>query len=91
MKERDHFRFPNKGGSRAKYDWQTILNGKTWELVSGEDFEPEPRTFVAHIHGTAKRKGLKVNTHIEGKSVIVRAFKEETKDDRTNIPMNVGN
>ena len=85
MKERSHFRFPNKGGSRAKYDWDTVLNGKTWELVSGEDFKPEPRTFVAHIHGTAKRKGLKVNTHIEGQSVIVRAFKEKAEDNRPTI------
>ena len=76
MKELNHYRFPNKGGSKAKYDWDTILNGKTWRLTQGEDYKPEPRTFVAHVHGTAKRKGLKVHTHIDGKSIVVRAYKE---------------
>ena len=79
MKELNHFRFPNKGGSKAKYDWDTILNGKTWSLNHGGDFSPEPKTFVAHVHGTAKRRGLKVHTHIDGKSVVVRAYKEKKK------------
>ncbi len=84
MKELNHFRFPNKGGSKAKYDWDTILNGKTWSLTHGGDFSPEPKTFVAHIHGTAKRRGLKVHTHIDGKSVVVRAYKE--KADKPAAP-----
>ena len=87
MKELNHYRFPNKGGSKAKYDWETILNGQTWELVQGEDYKPEPRTFVAHVHGTAKRKGLKVHTHIDGKNIIVRAYKEKKQDDVVDSPM----
>ena len=87
MKDLNHYRFPNMGGSKAKYDWETILNGKTWELVQGEDYKPEPRTFVAHVHGTAKRKGLKVHTHIDGKSIIVRAYKEKKQDDVVDSPM----
>jgi hypothetical protein len=83
MKELNHFRFPNKGGSKAKYDWDTILNGKTWSLNHGGDFSPEPKTFVAHVHGTAKRRGLKVHTHIDGKSVVVRAYKEKTVKSAT--------
>ena len=83
MEELSHFRFPNKGGSKAKYDWDTILNGKTWSLTHGGDFSPEPKTFVAHVHGTAKRRGLKVHTHIDGKDVVVRAYKEKTDKVRT--------
>lgn len=79
MKELNHYRFPNAGGSKAKYDWDTILNGKTWRLTQGEDYKPEPRTFVAHVHGTAKRKGLKVHTHIDGNSIVVRAYKEQAE------------
>lgn len=85
MKEVSHFRFPNKGGSQSKYPWDTILNGKTWSLTHGEDFKPQPRTFVAHIHGTAKRKGLKVHTHIDGSNVVVRAYKEKKDTDKVII------
>jgi hypothetical protein len=89
MKELNHFRFPNKGGSKAKYDWDTILNGKTWSLNHGGDFSPEPKTFVAHVHGTAKRRGLKVHTHIDGKSVVVRAYKEKTVKPVGKSPLQV--
>ena len=68
------FEFPPAGGGTAKYPWDEILNGQTWELVQGEDFEMEPRTFVAHIHGTAKRKGMKVRTHTKQNKIIIRAF-----------------
>ena len=63
MQEVSHFRFPTNTGGKSKYDWDTILNGKTWELSQGVDFEMAPRTFVAHVHGTAKRRGLKARTH----------------------------
>ena len=93
MKELNHFRFPNKGGSKAKYDWDTILNGKTWALTHGKDYSPEPKTFVAHVHGTAKRRGLKVHTHIDGRDVVVRAYKEKKTDKavsnkKTDKPVN---
>jgi len=74
------FRFPKARG-RSKYDWDSILNGKTWELKQGEDFTMEPRTFVAHAHGTAKRRNLRVRTHVDGKKVIVRAYKDKPGTD----------
>tara|TARA_Y100000758_G_C15832427_1_gene342483 strand:+ start:88 stop:378 length:291 start_codon:yes stop_codon:yes gene_type:complete len=81
MREVKH-KFTRHAGGNAKYDWDTILNGKTWELKQGEDFTMEPRTFVAHCHGTAKRRNLKVRTHtdIAAKSVVIRAYKEKAKD-----------
>jgi hypothetical protein len=71
------FKFPRNAGGNAKYDWDTILNGKTWELKQGEDFEMEPRTFVAHCHGTAKRRDKRVRTHSHGKVVVVQAYKKD--------------
>ena len=73
------FKFPRNAGGNAKYDWDTILNGKTWELTQGEDFEMEPRTFVAHCHGTAKRRDKRVRTHSHGKVVVVQAFKDKSE------------
>jgi hypothetical protein len=82
MQEVSHFRFPTNTGGKSKYDWDTILNGKTWELSQGEDFEMEPRTFVAHVHGTAKRRGLKARTHTkDARTIIVRAYKEKVEVD----------
>ena len=71
------FEFPPAGGGTAKYPWDKILNGQTWELVQGEDFEMEPRTFVAHCHGTAKRRNMKVRTHTKQNTIILRAFQDE--------------
>ena len=70
------FRFPKNRG-RSKYEWDKILNGKSWELKQGEDFTMEPRTFVAHCHGTAKRRNMTVRTHVDGKVVVVRAYKDK--------------
>ncbi len=82
MQEVAHFRFPTNTGGKSKYDWDTILNGKTWELSQGEDFEMEPRTFVAHVHGTAKRRGLKARTHTkDARTNILRAYKEKVEVD----------
>ena len=84
MQEVSHFRFPTNTGGKSKYDWDTILNGKTWELSQGVDFEMAPRTFVAHVHGTAKRRGLKARTHTKDeRTIIVRAYKEKIEDSAT--------
>ena len=81
MQEVSHFRFPTNTGGKSKYDWDTILNGKTWELSQGVDFDMAPRTFVAHVHGTAKRRGLKARTHTKDeRTIIVRAYKEKIED-----------
>ena len=86
MREVKH-KFARNAGGNAKYDWEQILNGKTWELIQGEDFEMEPRTFVAHCHGTAKRRNLKVRTHIDlsKKAVIVRAYDENDLKERKMV------
>ena len=76
------FRFPKNRG-RSKYDWDKILNGKSWELKQGEDFSMQPRTFVAHAHGTAKRRNMTVRTHVDGKIVIVRAYKAKATPKTT--------
>jgi hypothetical protein len=81
MREVKEFQFARNTGGNAKYDWDSILNGKTWELTQGEDFEMEPRTFVAHCHGTAKRRGVKVRTHTNQKTrtVVIKAVRPETE------------
>ena len=78
MREVKQFKFARNAGGNAKYDWDKILNGKSWELKQGEDFTMQPRTFVAHAHGTAKRRNMTVRTHVDGKTVIVRAYKMKT-------------
>lgn len=90
MREVKH-RFTRNPGGNSKYDWDQILNGKTWELVQGEDFEMAPRTFVAHCHGTAKRRNLKVRTHtdLNAKKVIIRAYKDKDKDRSETVEVGV--
>lgn len=86
MQELSNFRFPTNTGGKSKYDWDTILNGKTWELRQGEDFALAPRVFVAHVHGTAKRRGLKARTHTKDeRTIIVRAYKEKVEDTAATV------
>ena len=90
MREVKH-KFARNAGGTAKYDWDTLLNGKTWELVQGEDFEMAPRTLVAHCHGTAKRRNLKVRTHtdMDANRVIVRAYKDKDKGRSETVEVGV--
>jgi len=60
-------------GGRSKYDWDTILDGTTWELVEGEDFTCGTGSFRSAVIGAAKKRSLTVRTQIKGDSVIVLA------------------
>ena len=60
-------------GGRSRYEWDTILNGNTWELNKGEDFTCATGSFRSAVIGAAKKRNLAVRTKIKGDSVIVLA------------------
>ena len=60
-------------GGRSRYEWDTILNGNTWELTKGEDFTCATGSFRSAVIGAAKKRNLAVRTKIKGDSVIVLA------------------
>jgi hypothetical protein len=69
------------GGSRAKYDWDAILDGNWNILVSKEDFDCEPTAFRERIYTVAGNRGLKANVYElrkPQKGWLVRAYKPKT-------------
>lgn len=61
-------------GRPTKYDWDTILNGEVWRLTQGEDFQVPPDQFRRAVIGKARAWGIKVQTTVDRRSVIVQAY-----------------
>lgn len=52
--------------SQSRYPWQEWMDGSVWELIPGEDFKGNVRTFRSIALGQAKKRGGKVRTrHIK--------------------------
>jgi len=61
------------GGRPAKYPWEKWLDGSTWRITRGADFNGKVvsmRKMVAHA---ARGRDMRVETQIDGDSVIFRA------------------
>lgn len=63
-------------GRPPKYPWGEWFNGEVWELVKGEDFDSEPKSFRVHAHRTAKEYGGRVRTKLHGRTGISIVFYE---------------
>ncbi len=67
-------KMPSRGiGRPEQYDWDTILNGKSWELRKGQDFAIEPDSFRGCVYSAASRHGVKVTVAVIGDTVCVKA------------------
>ena len=60
-------------GGKALYDWDTILNGETWALTKGEDFQCSTDGFRSAARNAATKRSISVRTKIDGETVIVMA------------------
>ena len=73
MAERlEHYEFRGLG-RRPTYPWDEWLDGSTWRITRGADFDSQARAMVKLVHHAARRRGQLVATQIEGDSVIFRA------------------
>lgn len=72
------FAFKERPGKSAEYDWNKILNGKTWRLKEGEDFHCKKTTFGTLSRMSAKRRGLSVRMASEEGGVVIQAFGHDT-------------
>jgi len=61
-----------------KYPWEEWLNGETWELRGGRDFQTRGESFRAMAWQAAEQRGKRVKTRIvrddEGESLVIRAY-----------------
>lgn len=60
-------------GGKALYDWETILNGETWALTKGEDFDCSVDGFRSAARNAATKRNISIRTKITGETVIVMA------------------
>jgi hypothetical protein len=67
------FEFPHGGRKGIEYDWDSILDGKIYQLVQGTDFDVEPKTFVGAVARAANEKGMRVKRQIDGKTLVLQA------------------
>ena len=73
--------FPGRGKSGA-IDWDSLVDGNTYRLVSGEDFTGEQLSIQSSAHQAATRRGLRVRTTTQGRDVIVQFYRPDTGKPR---------
>lgn len=56
-----------------------LLDGRTHELVHGQDFEVLPETLRAALKEWSKRNGVPLTIRTEGKNVLIQAAKPRAK------------
>jgi len=54
------------GGQNRIYPWDEWANGSVWQVKRGEDFHVSPGTFRGNVAVTARRRGLRAVTSING-------------------------
>ena len=65
-------------GRPGKYPWESWLNGQTWELVQGEDFECHSDSMQSAVYAAARRRGLSVSIRTNDSGMFVRARVKES-------------
>ena len=66
-----------------KYDWSFLSNGKTYEMVKGEDFEADIEAFRTNCLAWARKHGYEATTRKIGDSKIQITLKKK-KDKNAN-------
>lgn len=81
----DTFEFPHGGRKGVEYDWDSILDGKIYQLESGKDFDKDvtPKTFVGAVARQANARGLRVKRQINGKVLVLQAVPKTAEEATT--------
>ena len=77
------FEFPAKN---EKYPWSDWLNGETWEIAKGEDYDAATPSMVGMIRGHAAKLGGTVRVFNPDDEHIV--FRYSTKREKGPNPYN---
>ena len=79
----DSFDFPHGGRKGIEYDWDSILDGRIYQLEQGKDFTAEPKTFVGAVARAANSRNLRVKRQIDGKVLVLQAVPKGTATAET--------
>jgi hypothetical protein len=58
------------------YNWEAWFDGRAWRLVRGEDYECKTASMRNLVAQTARRRGIRVATQLDGEAVCVQAWPE---------------
>jgi hypothetical protein len=72
MKVVDGFEFERRGPTR-KYDWDSLLDGRVWQLDRGRDFDCLPEVFRRQAYNRATQEGKHVRVYIDGERIHLQA------------------
>lgn len=61
------------------YDWNSLCNGKAWELIPGKDFPCTIAGFRSLFAGECKRRGKKGKTTLHEGKLYVQAIDPNEK------------
>ncbi|CAG7625954.1 MULTISPECIES: hypothetical protein [Streptomycetaceae] len=61
-------------GKQSKYPFWDWADGNVWEARRGEDFDVEPRAFLAAARAYAKKNDLRLRHKVEDQKVAVFQF-----------------
>jgi hypothetical protein len=73
----ENYEFTKVGGRLAKYPWGRWLDGSTWRITRGGDFDVEVSSIRSAVTEAARRRGLRAESRIEHDSLIFRATPKE--------------
>lgn len=82
----DKFDFPHGGRKGIEYDWDSILDGRIYQLEQGKDFAVEPKTFVGAVARQANERNLRVKRQIDGKVLVLQAVPKGTATATAETP-----
>lgn len=80
----DSFDFPHGGRKGVEYDWDSILDGKIYQLEQGKDFEVEPKTFIGAVARQANARNMRVKRQIDKKVLVLQAVPKGTASADTD-------
>lgn len=58
---------------KGRYDWENWLDGRTWLLTEGEDYDKKSNV-VAVAHSAGRARNVQVVTRSTADGVLLRAF-----------------
>jgi len=61
----------SRPGPDYKYPWDQWLDGSTWQLVQGEDFDCSVLTITTTLRDVARRRGIQISVFRENETTIV--------------------
>jgi hypothetical protein len=68
----DSYEFPETVAfGHSSYDWDTLLDGKIYQLKQGEDFECKMQTMALLTRKNAKKRGFKVRVSKKDDTTLV--------------------